>query len=147
MTDAHKLAESLRAMRRNAKSAYVSARPGACHSITMDSTRLGDLTDAADLIERQEAELADWRAVFGNFGATPDDCSNAIIVAHRTALAAEIKVLKEAPAVLLTDERVLAAVRLVQPDLDIESKAWDDLTEQCRRWLEADLAANGKAVS
>lgn len=57
MTDANKLAESLRAMRRNARNAYVSARPGAHHSITMDSTRLGDLSDAADLIERQAAEI------------------------------------------------------------------------------------------
>ena len=57
MTDANKLAESLRAMRRNAKNAYVSARPGACRSITMDSTRLGDLSDAAELIERQAAEI------------------------------------------------------------------------------------------
>lgn len=56
------LAESLRAMRRNARHAYVSARPGACHSITMDSARLSDLTDAADLIERQAAELAALRA-------------------------------------------------------------------------------------
>lgn len=61
MTDANKLAESLRDMRRNARHAYVSARPGACHSITMDSTRLGDLTDAADLIERQAAELEQIR--------------------------------------------------------------------------------------
>jgi hypothetical protein len=59
---AAELADSLRAMRRNAKNAYVSARPGACHSITMDSTRLGDLSDAADLIERQAAELEWLRA-------------------------------------------------------------------------------------
>ena len=49
---AAELAESLRAMRRNARNAYVSARPGAHHSITMDSMRLGDLTDAADMLEQ-----------------------------------------------------------------------------------------------
>ena len=59
MTDANKLAESLRAMRRNAKNAYVSARPGACHSITMDSTRLGDLTDAADMLEAQHQRIGE----------------------------------------------------------------------------------------
>ena len=71
MTDATKLAESLRAMRRNARNAYVSARPCASYSITMDAVRLGDLSDAADLIERQASELAEWRSVFGHLGATP----------------------------------------------------------------------------
>ena len=73
MSDANKLAESLRAMRRNAKNAYVSARPGACHSITMDSTRLGDLTDAADLIGRQEAELVALRGAAVVVSAGADD--------------------------------------------------------------------------
>ena len=57
MTDATKLAESLRAMRRNARIAYVSARPGASYSITMDAVRLGNLTDAADLIDALCTEI------------------------------------------------------------------------------------------
>ena len=57
ITRASELADSLRAMHRNAKNAYVSARPGACHSITMDSTRLGDLSDAADMLEKLAAEI------------------------------------------------------------------------------------------
>lgn len=89
MTDANKLAESLRAMRRNARSAYVSARPCASYSITMDLTRLGDLSDAADLIERQASELAEWRSVFGHLGATPDDCGNVIVEARRAAHGAD----------------------------------------------------------
>lgn len=60
MTDAKKLAESLRAMRRNAQMHYSTATTYR-HSITMDSTRLGDLTDAADLIEALSAELAEWK--------------------------------------------------------------------------------------
>lgn len=56
MTDAKKLAESLRAMRRNARLHYNAAME-LRHSITMDSARLGDLTDAADLIERLAAEI------------------------------------------------------------------------------------------
>ena len=89
MTDATKLAESLRAMRRNARNAYVSARPGACYSITMDFERLGDLADAADLIERQASELAEWRSVFGHLGATPDDCGNVIVEARKAAHGAD----------------------------------------------------------
>lgn len=77
------LAESLRAMHRNAKHAYVSARPGACHSITMDSSRLGDLSDAADMLENLASEIAEWRSVFGHLGATPDDCGNAIVEARK----------------------------------------------------------------
>lgn len=62
ITKAAELAESLRAMRRNAKNAYVSARPGAHHSITMDSVRLGDLSDAADLLEKLAAEVGQLNA-------------------------------------------------------------------------------------
>lgn len=55
--------ESLRAMRRNAMNAYVSARPGASYSITMDAVRLGDLTDAASLIEQMAAEIRRMHAL------------------------------------------------------------------------------------
>ena len=56
MTDATKLAESLRAMRRNAQNHWALQREGR-YSITMDSTRLGDLTDAADLIDALCTEI------------------------------------------------------------------------------------------
>lgn len=104
MTDATKLAESLRAMRRNARPHW---QPGPDktlrHSIMMDSTRLGDLTDAADLIEQ---------------------------------MAAEIKVLKEAPAVLLADEQVRDCI--------------DSSTYAVCQVMAAEamsLRANGKAVA
>jgi hypothetical protein len=54
---AAELAESLRAMRRNARLHHFGASMERHHSITMDSTRLGDLSDAADLLEQQAAEL------------------------------------------------------------------------------------------
>ena len=57
MTDANKLAESLRAMRRSAQNHWALGRDGR-YSITMDAVRLGNLTDAADLIERQAAEVS-----------------------------------------------------------------------------------------
>ena len=60
MTDAKKLAESLLAMRRNAQNHWALQREGR-YSITMDMTRLGDLSDAADLIERQAAEIQSLR--------------------------------------------------------------------------------------
>ena len=135
MTDATKLAESLRAMRRNARNAYVSARPCASYSMTMDAVRLGDLSDAADLIERQTAELAEWRSVFGHLGKTPDDCGNAIGEA-RKELEAEIKARKEAPAVLLTDEQVRDCI--------------DSSTYAVCQVMAAEamsLRANGKAVA
>ena len=131
MTDANKLAESLRAMRRNAQNHWALQREGR-YSITMDLTRLGDLSDAADLIERQASELAEWRSVFGHLGATPDDCGNAIVEARKAA------------AVLLTD---------VAADSVVDGMGWDlDLTEHAdmRRLVRsaelAVLAANGKAV-
>ena len=133
MTDATKLAESLRAMRRNARNAYVSARPGASYSITMDAMRLGDLTDAADLIERQASELAEWRSVFGHIGATPDDCGNAIVEARKAA------------AVLLTDVAADSVVDGMGWDLDLTERA--DMRRLVRSAELAVLAANGKAVA
>lgn len=134
MTDANKLAESLRAMRRNAQNHWALQREGR-YSITMDLTRLGDLSDAADLIERQASELAEWRSVFGHLGKTPDDCGNAIGEA-RKELEAEIKARKEAPAVLLTDEQVRDCI--------------DSSTYAVCQVMAAEamsLRANGKAVA
>ena len=134
MTDANKLAESLRAMRRNAQNHWALQREGR-YSITMDMTRLGDLSDAADLIERQASELAEWRSVFGHLGKTPDDCGNAIGEA-RKELEAEIKARKEAPAVLLTDEQVRDCI--------------DSSTYAVCQVMAAEamsLRANGKAVA
>ena len=134
MTDATKLAESLRAMRRNAQNHWALQREGR-YSITMDLTRLGDLSDAADLIERQASELAEWRSVFGHLGKTPDDCGNAIGEA-RKELEAEIKARKEAPAVLLTDEQVRDCI--------------DSSTYAVCQVMAAEamsLRANGKAVA
>lgn len=96
------LAESLRGMRQNAHRHYNTAME-LRNSITMDSTRLGDLTDAADLIEQ---------------------------------MAAEIKALKEAPAVLLTDEQVRDCI--------------DSSTYAVCQVMAAEamsLRANGKAVA
>lgn len=81
---AAELAASLRAMRRAALSHW-QASGAPCYSITMDLTRIGDLTDAADLIEQMRAELAEWRSVFGHLGAMPDDCGNAIVEARKAA--------------------------------------------------------------
>lgn len=134
MTDAKKLAESLLAMRRNAQNHWALQREGR-YSITMDLTRLGDLSDAADLIERQASELAEWRSVFGHLGATPDDCGNALVEA-RKELEAEIKARKEAPAVLLTDEQVRDCI--------------DSSTYAVCQVMAAEamsLRANGKAVA
>ena len=134
MTDATKLAESLRAMRRNAQNHWALQREGR-YSITMDAVRLGDLSDAAELIERQASELAEWRSVFGHLGATPDDCGNAIGEA-RKELEAEIKARKEAPAVLLTDEQVRDCI--------------DSSTYAVCQVMAAEamsLRANGKAVA
>ena len=50
-TRALDLAASLRAMRRSARPIY-SATGKQLNSVVMDSVRIGDLTDAADLIER-----------------------------------------------------------------------------------------------
>ncbi|MEN9489612.1 MAG: hypothetical protein RJA63_61 [Pseudomonadota bacterium] len=135
MTDATKLAESLRAMRRNARNHWALQREGR-YSITMDSTRLGDLSDAADLIERQASELAEWRSVFGHLGKTPDDCGNAIGEA-RKELEAEIKALKEAPAVLLTYEQCVGIERAYKGN---------ELQGLMIAVEAASLAANGKAV-
>lgn len=131
MTDATKLAESLRAMRRNAQNHWALQREGR-YSITMDSTRLGDLTDAADLIERQASELAEWRSVFGHLGATPDDCGNAIGEARR------------APAVLLTDEQLRAAYFSIDSSPDHGRTGIRE--ERLRAVQDAVLAANGKTV-
>lgn len=57
MTDANKLAESLRAMRRNARRHYGPELGQTSYSITMDSTRLGDLSDAAGMLEKLAAEV------------------------------------------------------------------------------------------
>lgn len=154
MTDAYKLSGSLRAMRRNARMAYVSARPEACHSITMPSTRLVDLADAADLIERQAAELAEWRSVFGHLGATPDECGN-VIGAARQELEAEVKALKEAPAVLLTDEQIARALHATtgDPEDGVDFSRWPQHPDGAEflllsRVVEAlVLSANGKAVA
>ena len=89
MTDATKLAESLRAMRRNAVAHWAPHGQVPRYAVTMDQVRLGDLTDAADLIERQAAELAGWRSVFGHLGATPDDCGNVIVEARRAVHGAD----------------------------------------------------------
>ena len=43
----------------------------------------------------------------------------------------------------VTDEHVSAVVRSVQPHLSTECKAWVELTEQCRYWLEAQRALKG----
>ena len=40
----------------------------------------------------------------------------------------------------LTDEQIDAVVRSVQPHLDAGCKAWKELAEQCRYWLEAERA-------
>ena len=48
---AGELAASLRAMRRAARSHW-QANGVPCYSITMDLTRLGDLSDAADMLEQ-----------------------------------------------------------------------------------------------
>ena len=53
---AAELAESLRAMRRNAQHHWTLQRVMA-YSITMDSARLGDLSDAADLLEELAQSL------------------------------------------------------------------------------------------
>lgn len=45
------LSESLRAMRRSAQNHWALGRDGR-YSITMDAVRLGDLTDAADMLEQ-----------------------------------------------------------------------------------------------
>lgn len=119
---AAELAESLRAMRRNARNAYVSARPGASYSITMDAGRLGDLTNAADLIERQTAELAEWRSVFGHLGATPDDCGNAIGAA-RSELADEAEFHRRRTS---------------------ELQRWQSRMRDPERTVVCDILANGK---
>lgn len=83
MTDATKLAESLRAMRISARGHY----NGPCNmlkwSVVLDGVRIGDLSDAADMLDQMRAELAEWRSVFGHLGATPDDCGNAIVEARK----------------------------------------------------------------
>lgn len=75
---ATELAESLWEMRRRVRRHY-GPDLVISYSIEMDRTSLGDLSDAAELIEQMRAELAEWRSVFGNLGATPDDCGNAIV--------------------------------------------------------------------
>lgn len=40
----------------------------------------------------------------------------------------------------LTDQHVDAVVRSVQPNLDARCKAWRELAEQCRYWLETERA-------
>ena len=76
---ATELSESLRAMRRNAVAHWAPHGQVPRYAVTMDQIRLGDLSDAAELIEQMRAELAEWRSVFGHLGATPDDCGNAIV--------------------------------------------------------------------
>ena len=131
ITRAAELAESLRAMRRNAKNAYVSARPDACHSITMNSTRLGDLSDAADLIERQAAELERLRA----------------------RLAAPQKWLAEYAKDWHTQGSQYAYTEATDPDASEDwttedvVKAFVAGAEIAERDAAATLAANGKAVA
>ena len=113
MTDATKLAESLRAMRRNAQMHYSTATTYR-HSITLDSTRLGDLSDAADLIEKQVAE---------------------------------IKALKEVPAVLLTVDEIRDAVRPMYASAEAADMGLSDDEATARLIESAVLRKNGKAVS
>lgn len=85
MTDATKLAESLRAMRRNAQMHYV-AGGSRRYAIVVDHDGMLDLTEAATMLNvaaAAMAELAEWRSVFGHLGATPDDCGNAIVEARK----------------------------------------------------------------
>jgi hypothetical protein len=90
ITRAAELAESLRAMRRNAKNAYVSARPGACHSITMDSTRLGDLSDTADVLEKLAAEMAEIRRLNAPAAPLTDEQIKCLAVDKQLWLASKI---------------------------------------------------------
>jgi hypothetical protein len=57
MTDATKLAESLRAMRRNAVAHWAPHGQVPRYAVTMDQVRLGDLTDAAYLIDALCTEI------------------------------------------------------------------------------------------
>ena len=51
-----------------------------------------------------------------------------------------------AQAVPLTDEHVNAVVRSVQPYLSTDCKAWRELTETCRYWLQAERGIAPKAA-
>lgn len=110
MTDAHKLAESLRNMRSVARRHHDGTGGKVRWSVVLDTEWAGDLTDAADLIER---------------------------------LAAEIKALKEAPAVLLTDEQI----NMIFYPLGNAGRIELMVARMNARDVEAAvLAANGKAV-
>jgi len=61
---------------------------------------------------------------------------------HATATELHGQILAEvyrlhAKAAPLTSQHVDAVVRSVQPNLDAGCKAWRELSEQCRYWLEA----------
>jgi hypothetical protein len=47
----------------------------------------------------------------------------------------------------LTEEHVQAVVRSVQPSLSAASKAWRELAENCRYWLNASLRLKSRGVS
>ena len=83
MTDATKLAESLRNMRGSARSHHHGLGAGPRWSVVLDDEWRGDLSDAADLLLAQAAELAEWRSVFGHLGATPDECGNVLVEARK----------------------------------------------------------------
>lgn len=70
MTDANKLAESLRVMAQQTKNHRDAWRPHH-YKDPLTFVRAGDLSDAADLIERQAAELAELRgtAIVASAGA------------------------------------------------------------------------------
>jgi RNA polymerase-interacting CarD/CdnL/TRCF family regulator len=135
---AAELAESLRAMRRNARLHHFGASMERHHSITMDSTRLGDLSDAADLLEKLATELRQHqRSEFH-----PDW---SLLQAARESLRekmAEIERLN-APAVLLTDEQLRAAYYSVDSSQD--SSRTGIREERLRAVQAAVLAADGKA--
>lgn len=95
MTDASRLADSLRSMAQQTKNHRDAWRPHH-YKEPLTFVMAGNLIDAADLIERQAAELAEWRSVFGHLGATPDDCGNALVEARRV------------PRELLTDSEAAA---------------------------------------
>lgn len=63
MTDANKLAESLRTMRSSARRHHDGAGGKVRWSVVLDAQWIGDLSDAADVIARQAAELERMRAL------------------------------------------------------------------------------------
>ena len=57
MTDVNKLSESLRTMRSSARRHHDGQGGKVRWSVVLDAQWIGDLSDAADLIERQAAEI------------------------------------------------------------------------------------------